>query len=120
MGRGDRDGALTAFERSVALARELVRRHPDDGDRLFELGQSEFWVGYAHLVADNLDGAERHFAAYFDISWQLATADPQRRDWRLELGYAHSNLGTLARRRDDHDRAARHYRDALTVMQSLA
>jgi eukaryotic-like serine/threonine-protein kinase len=37
--------ASRPLTQSLALARKLVERHPNDGQRIFDLAQSEFWVG---------------------------------------------------------------------------
>ncbi len=53
--------AVKPLEQSLALARALAARHPDDGRRLYDLAQSEFWVGYVEWRQRRLDAALTHF-----------------------------------------------------------
>ena len=93
--RGDLDGAVTPFEESLALARSLSERHPDDGQRLFELGQSWFWLGYVRWRQGQQQAAWPCFSAYREIAERLVAMDPENTEWRRELSYAHSNLGSM-------------------------
>jgi len=43
--RGDSEGALAAFRQTAATTQELLARHPNDGQRIFDHAQSVFWVG---------------------------------------------------------------------------
>ena len=53
---------------SLALARSLADRHPDDGQRLFDLAQSHFWVGFVNWRQRRLDDALVHFREYLRIA----------------------------------------------------
>lgn len=118
--QGKLAAAHTSFQQSLALTQALVARHPNDGDRLFDLGQSHFWVGYVRWKDGDLDGAYAHFETYLALSERLITLDPEREPWQLELAYAHSNLGTVARDRGDFDAAGVHYRRSLATRAQLA
>jgi tetratricopeptide (TPR) repeat protein len=93
--RGDLDAALRSYEQAAATTREQLERDPDNPQRLFDHAQSEFWVGYIAWQRGDLDQAERHMHAYHDYAQRLVTLEPDRAEWRTELGYAFSNLGTL-------------------------
>ncbi|MEM7049310.1 MAG: protein kinase [Acidobacteriota bacterium] len=93
--------AVAPFADSRALAEHLVRLDPDDGERLFELGQASFWLGFVHWRKGDLAAARGPFEEYLEISRQLVTLDPERRDWQRELSYAHSNLGSLRQAEGD-------------------
>ena len=92
--RGDLDAALRSYEQA-ATTREQLERDPDNPQRLFDHAQSEFWVGYIAWQRGDLDQAERHMHAYHDYAQRLVTLEADRAEWRTELGYAFSNLGTL-------------------------
>jgi hypothetical protein len=51
-------------------------------------------VRWNNLRGD-LDQAERHMHAYRDYAQRLVALEPNRAEWRMELGYAFRNLGTL-------------------------
>ena len=93
--RGDLDAALRSYEQAAATTREQLERGPGNPQRLFDHSQSEFWVGYIAWQRGDLDKAERHMHTYHDLAQRLVALEPDRAEWRLELGYAYSNLGTL-------------------------
>ncbi len=91
--------ATPPLEQSLALAAALAARKPNDLERLYELGQSEFWVGYVHWRRRHLDAALARFQAYVDISEKLVAAAPQNSDYQLELSSANSNIGSVLQER---------------------
>jgi len=119
MRQGDLAGAEGPLEESLALARQLAERAPDDTDRLFALGQSEFWAGYARWERGDLPAAQRHFEAYHDISERLVAIDPEALDWQLELSYAHSNLGSVLQAQGDLPGALAQFRETLEIDRRL-
>src|SRR5690606_15894632 len=97
----------------------LVERRPDDGDRIFGLAQSHFWVGFVDWRRHRLDAAERAFRAYLQLAERLVSIDPARDDWRRELAYATSNIGSVLEARGDLDGALEQYRASVVVEQAL-
>ena len=93
--RNDLDGALSAYEEAAATTKELLRRDPDNEQRVFEHAQSVFYVGNVLRLQGNLDSAEQYFNQYLQLAEQLVSSDPNKSDWRLEVAYATSNLGAL-------------------------
>ncbi len=120
MRQGDLAGAQQPFEESLALSRRLAERDPGNAERLFGLGQSEFWLGYAHWERGDLAAARRHFEEYRSISERLVARDPDHRAWRRELSYAHSNLGSLLQAEGDLNGALERFRAALAIDRRLA
>ena len=117
--QGNLEGATKPLEESLALARTLVQRNPGDGDRLFGLGQSHYWVGYVHWRRRDLDDALQHFNAYLDVAAQLSALDPGRADWRRELAYANSNIGSVLQERHDLPGALQRFRACLDIERAL-
>ncbi|HEX6201402.1 MAG TPA: protein kinase, partial [Thermoanaerobaculia bacterium] len=117
--QGDLAGAERPLAESLALARQLAARDPGDPERLFGLGQSEFWAGYAHWKRGDLDAARRHFEAYREAAERLVALDPRNADWQLELSYAHSNLGSLLQKQGDLEGALERFRAALAIDRRL-
>jgi len=89
------EGAQQAFEDSRGITAALVTSSPQNQQYLFELGQAEFWVGYAALELSRADKALEAFTAYMEYSRQLLAMDPANPNYQLELMYAYSNLGTM-------------------------
>jgi eukaryotic-like serine/threonine-protein kinase len=117
--QGNLEAAGPPLLESRALARTLVERQPHDGERLFGLAQSHFWVGYVYWRRHDLDAAEREFQAYLDVAHRLVAIDPGRDDWQREIAYANSNLGSVRESRGDLAGALEQYRAALGVETEL-
>jgi eukaryotic-like serine/threonine-protein kinase len=116
---GEAAAAIGPLRESLRLAAALSGRVPDDTRRLFQLGQSHFWVGFAAWRAGDLDAAEHEFLAYRDVARRLVDAEPEDLDFRLELGYAHSNLGSVYEARGQLPEAIEAYSATLAVKQEL-
>ena len=93
--RGDSEGALKAFRQAEATTAELMARHPNDGQRIFDQAQSVFWVGAVAYQRGLTPEAERAFREYKGLADKLVEIDPKNADWRMEVSYAESNLGIL-------------------------
>jgi hypothetical protein len=113
--RGDSQGAMSAFSRSLAALVYLYQRDKRNYDNLFELGQAEFWVGYVHWDNGDLDPAEESFTRYGVITRRLVNADPKNAGNVLELSYTLTNLGLVESEREggDHEKAIRLLQAAL-------
>ena len=116
---GDLRGAATPMAESLALAKRLAELRPDDGERLFELGQAYFWVGAVAWEQGDLAAAREPFEAYLEVSKRLLRFDPSRLAWRKELSYAHSNLGSLLEAEGDFEGALEQFRATLAVDEAL-
>ena len=116
---GRPEAAGEVLRESLRLARELSARAPDDTDRLFQLSQSHFWVGYAAWLREDLAAAESEFRGYLDAAEGLVALAPENLDYRLELGFAHSNLGSVREARGDLAGAADAFARTLDVKREL-
>ena len=95
--------AMEAFTNSRDILAELYRRQPEDPDRLFELGQAEFWIGYVHWEMGDLVATEKSFSRYLEISEQLMEMEPGNAEWIMEMSYAMGNMGWLEKSREGSD-----------------
>jgi eukaryotic-like serine/threonine-protein kinase len=111
--------SMAALRESLRLAVALSARAPDDADRLYQLSQSHFWVGYAAWRQRELAAAETEFAGYLAAAERMVALQPDNLDYRMELGFAHSNLGSVREARGDLDGAADAFRLTLGVKQDL-
>ena len=118
--QGDMAGAVEPLGESLELAKSLAERNPQDGERLFELGQAHFWVGFVHWRQGDLDAALAEFEAYLDLSERLVEMDPTRADWRLELNYGYRNIGAILQSRGEWTEALERFRAALGIVTELA
>jgi len=111
--------ALAPLAQSLALARTLVERHPDDGKRLFDLAQSHFWVGFVEWRQHRLDAALVHFREYLRLAGRLVHLDPKNDDWRLELASANSNIGSVLEEQGDLAGALVQFEATLAIERNL-
>ena len=114
-GEGRLSDARAAFEESLRLAREFSTRDPSNPERLYALGQSEFWVGYMDWRTGRFEDALLHFYPYREASERLVAMDSANLDWRLELGYASSNIGSIREAMGDFTGAVESFRATLAV-----
>ncbi len=98
--RGQLDEALAAFTSAAETTAQLLARHPDDGQRIFEHAQSVYWVGYVAWRRGKAEAAEKAFLQYRDLARRLVRLDAANADWRLEPAYASQNLGVVLLDRD--------------------
>jgi tetratricopeptide (TPR) repeat protein len=109
------EDAYSLFQQAHRMDAELLARAPEDPQRLFNLGQSEFWLGYARLESGDDVRALGHMQTYLDISRRLYQRGPTVVDWIMELCYAHNNLSTILARQGDVDAAAGHMLEAVRL-----
>lgn len=108
------------FTNSRDLAEHLHVSAPQNQEYLFELGQAEFWVGYAALEQADLQQAEASFEKYMVYSRQLLDTDPENADYQLELLYAYSNLGTVSLQRLNAEGALDYFEKSVSLNAVLA
>lgn len=118
--RGELPEAVEAFSESLNLARAAHERDPQDLARLYDLGQSHFWLGYGYREQGHWQLAEASFQAYLDLSRELVEQQPDHPPWQLELAYAHSNLGTLHEDRGELEAARQRFESSLEITHRLA
>jgi tetratricopeptide (TPR) repeat protein len=117
---GRLEAALEAFEESRRVAADLHHSKPGNNSYLFELGQSEFWVGYVAWERGDLEAASRFMDRYMQHTRQLYERDPDNPDYRLELLYSHSNLGSIAREAGESEEALRQFAISADIAYEMA
>jgi len=111
--------AVKPLAQSLALARMLADRHPNDGKRLYDLAQSHFWVGFVEWRQRRLDVALDHFREYLHLAERLVAIDPKNADWQLELASANSNIGSVLEEQGDLEGALERFRSTLAIESRL-
>lgn len=110
--------ALEKFNEAHRDTGELLARETYNSDRIFAHAQSEFWVGFAAWRQIRPEIARPHWQNYAKLSEQLLSKDRNNIDWIMEVGYARSNLGTLALRGDgDTDLATQLFGEAIELFR---
>jgi tetratricopeptide (TPR) repeat protein len=118
--RGDLDGARARYAEAMTGTAEMVRRAPDDPQRLFEHAQNVFWVGEIGRQRGLLNAAEASAQEYQRLAYRMAAIDPGEIRWRMETQYADAQLGIvyLARRRFAD--ASAQFQKALATIERVA
>ncbi len=116
--RGDLAGARAAFDQAAATTHALAQRDPRNGDRLFDEAQNVYWLAYIDWRRGDAAKAERGFQRYGELAQALVALDGSRADWRLEVAYAKSNLGTLLFEQGREEDALVAFRAALTAFEA--
>lgn len=118
--RGNLDAALAQYKEAAASTEELLKRNPGKAQQIFDHAQSVFWVGYIAWQRGDAAEAKRYFTQYKDYADQLVAIDPDNEDWRMEVVYANSNLGTLAMDQGEAAEAEAYFLKTLEFSKRLA
>jgi tetratricopeptide (TPR) repeat protein len=92
---GNHEEALAAFREAHARSTQLHERDPQNGQRLFDLAQAEYWIGYVALQQGDVAEAGKWLRRYRDSALRLAETDPTNFDWQKEKAYGYHNLAVL-------------------------
>ena len=109
------DSFTEAYERSAAL----FANDPADGERMYNRGQAEFWVGFVHWRIGNLSDAQRWLDRYLSSAEGLIVLDPDREDWIREVAYGHHNLAVLNQEVGELDAAVRGFELEMQILEAL-
>lgn len=96
---GNHDAAMAAFREAHARSTALQEREPENGQRLFDLAQAEYWIGFVALQQGRYDDTGTWFRKYRDSAARLAAMDRANFDWQREAAYGEQNLATLDEKR---------------------
>ena len=93
--RGKLDEAQRDFQAAAATTSELLQRYPNDGQRIFDQSQSEFYLGYLQWRRGHLHDAEMAFNRYYDMALRMNKVAPENHDWQLEKVFAAQNVAVV-------------------------
>lgn len=112
---GNHQEAMTAFREAHARTTALFDRDPAQGQRLFDLAQSEYWIGFVAYRQGNYDQAELWLTRYRDSGAKLAAMDRGNFAWQKEQAYGYQNLAVLKHSQGSFDAAIK----AMTAVRNL-
>ena len=118
--RGDFDGALRRYDEAMAGTAEMVRRAPDDPQRLFDHAQNVFYVSSIARQRGQMARAETALREYKRLADRMVAIDPDNRKWRMETQYAAANLGIALFEQRRFPEASRQFQEALNTIEQLA
>ena len=93
--RNKRDEAQRDFDQAAAATAELLRRHPDDPNRIFDHSQSEYYAGLMQLERGRLHEAEATFKNYRALTERMTRLVPDNVEWRIERAAAAQAVGVV-------------------------
>jgi tetratricopeptide (TPR) repeat protein len=91
----DFDAAAAAYAASEQATGELLRRAPNDPDRIFDHAQNVFYVGEVAFRRYDKVKSEAQNLEYLRLAQRLVDIDGDNPRSHLELAYATSNIGTV-------------------------
>jgi eukaryotic-like serine/threonine-protein kinase len=105
---GNHREAMTAFREAHARSTALYERAPEQGQRLFDLAQTEYWIGFVAWRQGNYDQAGFWLGRYRDKGIKLAALDRNNLAWQKEQAYGYQNLAVLNHSQGNFDVAIGH------------
>jgi tetratricopeptide (TPR) repeat protein len=117
--RGDNRAAAAAFERSIALKRQALARHPNDHVLRAELADSLSWLGSARQATGELRQALDLFEQEQVELEALRAAAPTELKWTNRLVGAASRHASLLAATGNDVAAAAELRSAAALAQNL-
>jgi tetratricopeptide (TPR) repeat protein len=118
--RGNVDSALRLYKEAFESTAELLRREPDDPQRLFDHAQNVFYVGDVARQRGDTRTAEASLHEYKRLATKLIATDPSNPDWQMEGIYADTNLGILLLESGRYGDAATVFENSLADREKLA
>ena len=92
---GELEAAMEQFTNSRAAIIELHQREGNSPRALFELGQSEYYVGEVYVQMGEMDLAQQYWSHYGALTRRLLNTEPNNPRYVMELSYTLMNLGAL-------------------------
>ncbi len=93
--RGQLAEALEAFKRGAETTEQLLRREPQNPQRIFDHAQSVFWVGFGAWRRGHVLPAEQSFREYLELAGRLVRIDGSNLEWQAETCFARNNIGVV-------------------------
>ncbi|MGN6151136.1 MAG: nSTAND1 domain-containing NTPase [Lysobacteraceae bacterium] len=92
--QGNDADAMGLFAKANGIAAASVAREGAGDASLFELAQTEYWIGYQHLKNGDKDSALKHWKRYRAVAADLGHEGDQDPAWEMEKALSASNLAT--------------------------
>ncbi|MEP4146136.1 MAG: toll/interleukin-1 receptor domain-containing protein [Halioglobus sp.] len=117
---GEYDEARNTLEKSLEILNRVEQGSGTSFEVLFEISQSEFWIGYGYFEQGMQREATRYFLLYVERAEQLLEMDPESITAHRELSYALTNLAALQMDLSNYDDARDTLERARFALDGLA
>ncbi len=118
--RGDLPAALSLFNEAARSTAELLRRHPDDPQTMFDHVQSLAYIGEVAYQRGETSLALDEFEQRQRLARRLVAAGSANQDWQAEVAEADTDLGVALLGQSRADEAVRQFTEALAISSRLA
>ncbi len=111
--------AAASFASAYQRTAELVKRHPQDGDMLFERAQAEYWIGFVARLRGNMALTVEWFTKYRDSAAALVALEGQKYRAQRELTSSLHNLAVLDVDRGSYETARKGFLEELASIERM-
>ncbi|MEO5578941.1 MAG: toll/interleukin-1 receptor domain-containing protein [Sphingomicrobium sp.] len=118
--RRDLTGAGARYREAMVGTAEMIRRRPDDPQRLFDHAQNVFYLGQVETNLGRTKAAEEHIRDYKRLADRMVAIEPGNRKWQTEVGYADTNLGLTLYAQHRYAEASQQFARGLQTVEALA
>ncbi len=98
LNEGNHNNAIQAFQEAHLRTLALYERDPSNGQRLFDLSQAQFWIGFSAMQQGKHEDALVWMKKYRDSAVKLAAMDRNNFDWQREAAYGYHNMAVMDHR----------------------
>lgn len=89
------DEALASFREAHRVTGTLLAKEPDNRDRIFAHGQSEYWLGHPAEMKGDWATALFQYRRYAQAAARLSALSPENPDYMMEMGWGALNIGII-------------------------
>jgi tetratricopeptide (TPR) repeat protein len=118
--RRDLPGAEARYKEAMRGTAEMIRRKPDDPQRLFDHAQNVFYFGQLATDLGKPEEAEARMREYKRLADRMVALEPGNAKWQTEVGYADTNLGMALFRQRRYGEASRQFANSVRTVEALA
>ena len=117
--RGDLEGAVEIYGRSLETIAPLVREHPDSVEWIGELAESHNLLGLAYRKQGRYRESLEEHQEELELKDRILEMAPEHAYWRLRNAIAHTFTGRLQLLTGDLEDALVSYRRATSALDSM-
>ncbi len=117
--QGSARSAVEAFEASLTLTAELVKRHPDDVARLIEHAEALAWLGSLHWGNDEQDPAYARWLEGMRVLEPAVAKAPNNPEVMIRRYWMIASIGRFHEERRDLVAAESAYQSALALCRQM-
>lgn len=117
--RGQFEQAQQQLSKALALLDTQALSHNSNQQVLFLKGNIHYWIGVIAYVNQNYQAAIGDWLRYLTYSQQLLAQDKQNLKWMLEVSSAQHNIGSLALRISEYQRANTSFRSSIALKRKI-